>query len=79
MVGEEEKAINVNQVSAVIADAHGPSVLIPSSLRQMIGPVILADLAMCGHTGHMCQIRQFLPSLAISCQTDYIFLMNLRG
>jgi hypothetical protein len=26
----------------------------------------------------MCQIRQLLPSLAISCQTDYIFLMNLH-
>lgn len=50
MVGEEEKAINVNQVSAVIADAHGPSVLISSLLRQVIGPVILADLAMCGHS-----------------------------
>jgi hypothetical protein len=25
MVGEEEKTININQVAAVMADAHGPS------------------------------------------------------
>jgi hypothetical protein len=75
MVGEEEKTININQVSAVMTDAHGPSAVISSLLRQVIGLVILVDLAMCGHTGHMCQIRQLLPSLAISCQTDYIFLM----
>jgi hypothetical protein len=49
--------------------------MISSLLRQIIGLVILADLAMCGHTGHMCQIRQLLPSLAISCQTDSIFLI----
>jgi hypothetical protein len=78
MVGEEEKAINVNQVSAIMTDAHGPSAVISSLLRQVIGLVTLADLAMCSHTGHMCQIRQLLSSLAISCQTDYIFLISRR-
>jgi hypothetical protein len=64
MVGEEEKAININQLSAVMADAHGPSAVISSLLMQVIGLVILADLAMRGHTGHMRQLRQLLPSLA---------------
>jgi hypothetical protein len=63
MVREEEKPININQVSAVIADAHGPSAVISSLVRQIIRLVILADLAMCSHTGHMCQICQLLPSL----------------
>jgi hypothetical protein len=62
-LGEEEKAININRVSAVIADVHGPSAVISSLPRQIIGPVILADLAMLRHTGQIRQIRQLLPAL----------------
>ncbi|KAJ7314838.1 hypothetical protein DFH08DRAFT_1041050 [Mycena albidolilacea] len=77
MVREEEKAININQVSPVIADAHGPSVVISSLPRQIIGPVILVDLAMWRHMDQIRQIRQLLPALASSSQTDSVFLMSV--